>query len=115
MGRSLEKRIPHRNDNASKKRTQKTQLSEKINGGYGKSHMGNVGGFQGSAVRAIIFTIYLDDMLEDYQALSRHMQLPTRQEKQRSAQSGTKELLNRIRDMLKNRNRIAKTTNQRGI
>ena len=38
----------------------------------------NIGGFQGSAISALLFIIYLDDMMEDLEALNRRTNLPIR-------------------------------------
>ena len=60
---------------------QNTKLVAKLNGEYGKPQDNNVGVFQGSAVSALLFIIYLDDMMEDYQALNQKSNLATRKAK----------------------------------
>ena len=40
--------------------------------------MGNIGLFQGSAISAMLFIIYQDDMMEDYDALNRE-EIPIKQ------------------------------------
>ena len=55
-----------------------TKLAPKYKGRYGKSNTNNIGVFQGSAISALLFIIYLDDMMEDLAALNRRTQLPIR-------------------------------------
>ena len=45
---------------------------------YGEAKGDNVGVFQGSAISALIFIIYLDDMMESLAALKRRTALPMR-------------------------------------
>ena len=54
-----------------------TRLSPKYKGRYGKLN-GNIGVSQGSAISALLFIIYLDDMMEDMEALNRRTNLPIR-------------------------------------
>ena len=51
---------------------------------------------QGSAISALMFIIYLDDMMEDYEALNRLAKLPTRQTIQRDPNTGNQELLTEV-------------------
>ena len=47
-----------------------TKLMAKTQGQYGELVDNNAGVFQGSAISALLFIIYLDDMMEDYTALN---------------------------------------------
>jgi len=49
-------------------RLQKTTLRCKDNSTYGPPVFNNIGVFQGSALIALLFAIYLDDVMLDYQA-----------------------------------------------
>ena len=55
-----------------------TRLAPKYKGKYGKLKENNIGVFHGSAIRAIPSIIYLDDVMEDLEALSRRTELPMR-------------------------------------
>ena len=54
------------------------KLAPKYRGSYGEANYNNIGAFQGYAISAILFIIYLDDMAEDLAALNRHTILPMR-------------------------------------
>jgi len=47
-----------------------TKLKVKINGNLGGYVENNIGVFQGSPLSALLFIIYLDDMMDDYEALN---------------------------------------------
>ena len=72
---------------------QNTTLCAKNQGGYGKQIINNIGVFQGSAISALLFTIYLEDMMEDYRAINRKAKLATRITLQRNPEIETNELL----------------------
>ena len=55
-----------------------TKLSPKYRGSYGESKGNNVGVFQGSSISALLFIIYLVDMMEELAALNRRTSLPMR-------------------------------------
>ena len=55
-----------------------TRLAPKYKEKYGAPSANNIGVFQGSAIIAILFIIYMGDMMEDNAALSRRSNLPTR-------------------------------------
>ena len=57
---------------------QGTKLAPKYRGRYGEHKRNNIGVCQGSTLSALIFIIYLDDMMEGLAALNRRSQLPTR-------------------------------------
>jgi len=57
---------------------QNTQLMAKSHNQYGAKVENNVGVFQGSAMSALLFIIYLDDMMEDYNALNTNKQITKR-------------------------------------
>jgi len=50
---------------------QGTTILPKTKGKYGIGSPNNIGVFQGSAISALLFVIYKDDMMGDYDALSR--------------------------------------------
>ena len=49
---------------------QKTQLMAKTNNQYEEKILNNAGVFQRSAISALLFTIYIDGVAEDYNALN---------------------------------------------
>ena len=53
-----------------------TKLAPKYKGKYGKLNESNIGVFQGSEISALLFIIYLDDVMGDLEALSRRTNLP---------------------------------------
>jgi len=59
---------------------------------YGKPEIKNVGVFQGSAISALLFIIYQDDMMGDYAAINHQAKIPTRKTIQRSPYTGTNRL-----------------------
>ena len=77
MDNALQKGHTERNNTPNKKRAQNTTQSAKHKRQYGEPQPNNVGVFQGSAISALMFIIYLDDMMEDYRAINRKKKLPT--------------------------------------
>ena len=77
-----------------RRRHNKTTLQAKYSQQYGSKIQNNVGVFQGAATSALLFIIYLQDMMEDYQALNYLDHIPYRATKQRNEQSKTNTLLN---------------------
>ena len=65
---------------------------------YGEESKNNVGVFQGSAISALMFIIYLDDMMEDYEAMNHKAKLTARQQIIRGPNTGTAELIQQIRE-----------------
>ena len=65
---------------------QNTQLMAKTNNQYGPKVINNVGVFQGSAISALLFIIYLDDVMGDYNALNANKQIATKQTYERCEQ-----------------------------
>ena len=55
---------------------QGTRLAPKYIGRYGEANGENIGVFQGSAIIALLFIIYLDGVTEDLAALNRRTKLP---------------------------------------
>ena len=55
-----------------------TKLAPEHKGRYGKLNDNNIGVLQGSAISAIRFVIYLDDVIEDLESLNRRTNLPIR-------------------------------------
>ena len=76
---------------------QNTVLRCKDNRTYGAPIQNNVGVFQGSALSAILFIIYLDDMVQDYQARN-DQQLPQRTSIQTSPATHTNNLIQQVND-----------------
>ena len=63
-----------------------TRLSPKYKGKYGAPSENNIGVFQGSSVSALLFIIYMGDMMEDNAALNRRSNIPARIVQDRTAQ-----------------------------
>jgi len=64
-----------------------TKLCPKHQGRYGDLQTNNVGVFRGSAISALLFIIYLDDMMQDLQALNHKNELPMRIRTQRQPET----------------------------
>ena len=77
MGNALQKRTTDRNGKSHKKRTPRHKTSTKIHRGIRRTEGRNIGVFRGSAIRAILFIIYMDDLMEDPAALNIRSKLPT--------------------------------------
>ena len=82
----------------------KTILRHKENRTYGTPITNNVGVFQGSAISALLFIIYLDDVMQDYQAMNDNAQLPRRPTIQPSLQMHIQNITNHIRQTTRTRN-----------
>ena len=97
---------------------QSTKLQRKDAGTYGEPIRNNVGVFQLPALSALLFIIYLDDVVQDLQSLNDLMQLPKRQSNQPEEEVRAKQLLTRIARITKPETEIlttdtvAKTTTQ---
>jgi len=83
-----------------------TQLCTKYQGKYGELQENNIGVFQGSAISALLFIIYLDDVMEDYAAINQKEKLPTRLTLQRDPNAETQRILQNIKQQSQ-----TKTTN----
>ena len=55
-----------------------TKICTEIYGGIWRTQGRNIGVFQGSAFRALLFIIYMGEMVEDYAAKNRRPNLITR-------------------------------------
>ena len=55
-----------------------TRLAPTYKGKYGKLKENNIGVFQGSAISALLFIIYLGDMMDDLEELNRRTDIPMR-------------------------------------
>ena len=97
MDNAIQERTTARNHHPNSGRTPKTTLSAKHQGKYGKPEINNVGVFQSSAIIDLLFIIYLEDMMEDYQSLNRQAELPTSKELRRTHQINTQKLLQEIK------------------
>jgi len=75
---------------------QQTMLRAKHQGTYGPRQLNNKGVFQGSAISALLFIIYLDDMMEDYKEINYQAKLPTRMVMQRVPETGTGNIIKQI-------------------
>ena len=71
---------------------QNTKLRCKDNGKYGNAVINNVGVFQGSSLSALLFIIYLEDMMQHYQSMNDKQQLPQRSTIQINPQAHNKRL-----------------------
>jgi len=90
------KGIPLENTTQIRQGHKQTMLCAKHQGKYGKAQENNVGVFQGSAISALLFIIYLDDMMEDCQSLNHQNELPTRMTIQRTPDAGTTHLVEQL-------------------
>ena len=70
-----------------------TTLQSKYNKQYGKKIYNNIGVAQGSAVSALLFIIYLQDMMDDFHALNYLRKIPYSETNQRDEQTETNTLL----------------------
>ena len=66
-----QKGIPEETIRHIRRRHTVTKLAPKYKGKYGKINENNIGVFQGSSISALLFIIYLDDMMDDLEALNR--------------------------------------------
>jgi len=81
---------------------QNTMLRAKHQGKYGEASENNVGVSQGSAISALMFIIYLDDMMEDYEAINHKEKLISRQQIIRDPDTETKQLAQRLGKLQEN-------------
>merc|ERR1712112_266649 len=81
-----------------RKGNRNTSLRAKHQEKYGEENQNNVGVFQGSAISALMFIIYLDDMMEDFEAMNHKTKLTTRQQILRDPTTGTAELIDWIKE-----------------
>ena len=88
-----------------------TTLQAKYNKTYGEKTENNIGVFQGSAISALLFIIYLQDMMEDFEAINYLGHIPYRTTKQRSEKSKINELINQIHTQEQNTTKNELTTN----
>ena len=86
------KGIPTERTNHIRHGRQGTKLAPEYKGKYREPWGRNIGVFRGSAISAILFIIYMDDMMEDNAALNRRSNLPARIVHDRPAQKA-KQLL----------------------
>ena len=77
-------------------------LRAKHQGKYGDASKNNVGVFQGSAISALMSIIYLDDAMEDYEAINHKAKLISRQQIIRDTDMETKQLAQRSRKSQEN-------------
>ena len=78
MDNTLQKEIPEETIRRIRSGHTGTRLAPKYKGKYGKLNENNIGVFQGSAISALLFIIYLGDMMGDLEALNRRTNLPMR-------------------------------------
>ena len=81
---------------------QGTTLAPKYKGKYGNTSDNNIGVFQGAAISPLMFIIYLDDMMEDLEALNRRTNLPIRMIHDRPHQQQEELLLEEIGQKTRN-------------
>ena len=77
-----------------------TTLAPKLKNKYGKATENNVGAFQGSAISALLFIIYQDDVMEDYDALNRASGNPLKHTEERSRKEIDQQVQNEVRKEL---------------
>ena len=77
-----------------------TQLPPKTKGKYGNATPSNVGVFQVSAVSALLFAIDQDDMMEDYDALSRESHIPLKHTMEWETEEIDQQVQNEIRQRI---------------
>ena len=70
-----------------------TKLQRNDAGTYGGPIRSKVGASQGYALSALLFKIYLEDMIQDHQSLNGQMQLPKRYSAQPKEEIRTNQLL----------------------
>ena len=111
MDNLVQERITPRNYHPHKEKGhQETRLCVKHKGEYGEECQNNVGVFQGSAISALMFIIYLDDTMEDFKAMNRKMKLTTRQQILRDPTAGAAELIDRIEEKRKTKRKYKNNT-----
>ena len=77
---------------------QNATLLPKTRGKYGATTENNVGVFQGSALSALLFIIYQDDVMGNYDALNHANNLPIRHIIERTQNEVDRNVSNQIRD-----------------
>ena len=77
---------------------QNTTLRCKDNIKYGPKIKNSIGVFRGSALSALLFIIYLDDVIQDYQAMNDAQGLPQRQQVQANTLMRKRQLLQKIQN-----------------
>jgi len=80
---------------------QHTTIRYKDNGTYGPPTTNNVGVSQRSALSALLFIIYLDDVMQDFQAIS-DQQLPQRTRMQPKLDTHTNNLIAYVNSLIQN-------------
>ena len=76
---------------------QNTTLRPKIKNKYGNATQNNVGVFQWSAISALLFIIYQDDMMEDYESLNQEAHIPVKHATERTNKEIDQYVSNEIR------------------
>ena len=76
MDYAIQERITGGKDKTHQTMSPGGGLAPKYRGRYGDADGGNIVVTQGSAISALLFIIYLDDMVEDLAALNRRTKLP---------------------------------------
>ena len=78
---------------------QNTKLRRKDNGTYGPPTANNVWVYQGYALSALLFVIYLDDVMQDCQPLNGEAKLPQRKTIQTATRTHNMNLLQYLESM----------------
>jgi len=76
-------RVANRQDRTYTKRTSKQDPTTKRQWGIWRTEKNNAAVSQGSAIGAILFIIYLDDMMEAYTALNKNNKIPHKHSRRR--------------------------------
>ena len=104
MDNTIQERNPRRYDKTYKERTSRNNISTQVQRKYAKANDNNVGVFQGAAISPLMFTMYLDDMMEDLEALKRTTNLLIRMIQDRPHQQQEELLLEEIKKSKNMRN-----------
>ena len=71
MDNAIQKGVPEEMISRIRRGHQGARLAPKSRGRYGESKENNIGVPHGSSISALLFIIYLDDMMDDLAALNR--------------------------------------------
>ena len=96
MDIAIQNRNTTTNNTTHKARTNRNHTPSKTQQTIRGKINNNIGVFQGSATSALLFIIYLQDMMDDFHALNYLQKIPYRETKQRDEQSKVNTLLTKL-------------------